>query len=220
MKIIHALFLTIAAMVFSGVSAQENNKFVLGIGDITYSNTERGPHYEYFTDADIEPIKEQLVDVIRNNGCLAVLDDDNDAPHSLKANCLLLVNLDELLVQDKTYVESSTSYIRANDRDSSTGGGYSYTVKNASGNVTKAYVYYYTAFIKYTVKIIDCESGTILAQKSLKYDCGTFFGHRAEYWSSHSAHWGIMERCIKRKAVNKLINNASKARARLLRSKE
>lgn len=218
MKFVKFLILAVATMMFSAANAQELKKTVLGIENFTYSSS--------FSEADVEMVRNQIVNAIQSTGRVIVVDHNSSTNRalnaeaerrkqesamdantvadmtSLNANSLLSVNLDQLAITQEVYEEKET-------------------VKGSDGKYTrrvKGRYPYMKAAITYTVKITDCEKGTVQAQKTFSYSSGSYssYDHKATYENATEAHQGIMRNCVSQDEFTIMILNTFKAEGKIL----
>ena len=221
MKTSKLLMLAIATSFVFGANAQELRKTVLGIESFTYSSS--------FSPADVEMIRNQIVNAINSTGRVIVVDHNastNSALRSeaerrkqesamdantvadmtsLNANSLLTVHLDQIAVTKEIYEDTETR-----------------KVGDKYEKVVKGRYPYYKATITYTVKITDCENGAVQGQETFTYSAGTYslYDHKATYNSQEEAHKGIMSRCVSQDDFSLLILNTFKAQGKILQIDE
>ena len=219
---IKSLLLAFAVMCVSVANAQELKKTVLGIENFTYSSS--------FSEADVEMVRNQIVNAIQKTGRVIVADHNSSTNRALNAeserrkqesamdantvadmstlnaNSILTVHLDQLSVTREIY----------EDKES---------VKGSDGKyktVVKGRYPYYKAAITYTVKITDCENGAVQGQETYSFSSGSYstYDHKATYDSPEDAHKGIMNRCVDQDAFTILILNTFKAQGKILQIDE
>lgn len=222
MKTIKSLLLAFAVMCVSVVSAQELKKTVLGVENFSYSSS--------FSEADVEVVRNQIVNAIQNTGRVIVVDHSSSTSSalnaeaerrkqetamdantvadmaSLNANSLLSVSLDQLAVTKEIYEEKES-------------------VKGSDGKyktVVKGRYPYLKAVITYTVKITDCEKGIVQAQKTFSYSSGSYSvsDHKATYENTTEARQGIVRSCVSQDEFTILILNTFKAEGKILQVDE
>ncbi len=125
---------------------------------------------------------------------------------SLNADCILSVNLDKLTSGQKVYEE--TDYR-----------------KNSSGKserYVKGRYPYYVANVVYTVKIINCENGAVMAQETYNLEDGHYslYDHSSKYSSQAAARDGLLSNCVNQDAFTILILNTFKAEGKILKVEE
>lgn len=222
MKTIKSLLLAFAVMCVSVANAQELKKTVLGIENFTYSTS--------FSEADVEMVRNQIVNAIQKTGRVIVADHNSSTNRALNAeserrkqesamdantvadmstlnaNSILTVHLDQLSVTREIYEDKET-------------------VKGSDGKyqtVVKGRYPYYMAVITYTVKITDCENGAVQGQENYSFSSGSYniYDHKADYDTPEDAHKGIMNRCVNQDAFTILILNTFKAQGKILQIDE
>lgn len=222
MKTIKSLLLAFAVMCVSVANAQELKKTVLGIENFTYSTS--------FSEADVEMVRNQIVNAIQKTGRVIVADHNSSTNRALNAeserrkqesamdantvadmstlnaNSILTVHLDQLSVTREIYEDKET-------------------VKGSDGKyqtVVKGRYPYYMAVITYTVKITDCENGAVQGQETYSFSSGSYniYDHKADYDTPEDAHKGIMNRCVNQDAFTILILNTFKAQGKILQIDE
>lgn len=221
MKLIRILILAIATMSVSVTNAQELKKKVLGIEKFTYSSS--------FSQADVEMIRNQIVNAIQKTGRVIVADHNNSISQalnaeserrkqesamdantvadmtSLNANSILTVHLDQLAVSREIYEDAE--YQKVGDK---------------TKKVVKGRYPYYKASITYTVKITDCQNGAVQGQETYSISDGSFstYSGQAEYNSADEARQGVMTHCVNQDAFTILILNTFKAQGKILQIDE
>ncbi len=222
MKKFKSLLLAFAVMCVSVANAQELKKSVLGIENFTYSSS--------FSEADVEMVRNQIVNAIQKTGRVIVADHNSSTNRALyaeserrkqesamdantvadmstlNANSILTVHLDQLAVtreiyEDKDYVKGSDGKIKT---------------------VVKGRYPYYKAAITYTVKITDCESGAVQGQETYSFSSGSYSAlkNKATYNTPEEAHNGILNHCVDQDAFTILILNTFKAQGKILQIDE
>ncbi len=221
MKLIKLGSLLLALMTAYTANAQELKKAVLGVENFTYLSS--------FSPADVETIRNQIVNAINNTGRVIVVDHSavtNTALHaeserrksesamdantvddmvSLNANSILTVHLDQLSIAKEIYEEKET--VKVGDK-------YQTRVKGRYP--------YMKATLTYTVKITDCASGAVQAQETYQLSDGNYstYYHKAEYSNAEEAHKGIMRNCVDQDSFSLLILNTFKAQGRVIQIDE
>lgn len=222
MKTFKSLSLALAIMCISAANAQELKKTVLGIENFTYSSS--------FSEADVEMVRNQIVNAIQKTGRVIVADHSSSTNSALNAeserrkqesamdantvaemstlnaNSILSVHLDQLAVTKEIY----------EDKD---------LVKGSDGKtktVVKGRYPYYKAAITYTVKITDCENGAVQGQETYRFSSGTYsaYDNKATYNSPEEAHKGLMNCCVDQDAFTILILNTFKVQGKILQINE
>ena len=223
MKTIKFLLLAFSLMCVSVANAQELKKVVLGIEKFTYSSS--------FTEADVELVRNQIVNAIQKTGRVIIADRNSSTNNvlyaeserrkqesamdantvadmsTLNANSILTVHLDQLSVTKEVYEDKE--YVKGNDG-------------KIIRTVVKGTYPYYKAAIAYTVIITDCENGAVQGRETYSYSSGSFSisYRKATYGSSEEAHNGIMNRCVDQDAFAVLIFNTFKAQGKILQIDE
>lgn len=222
MKSIRCLVLIALSVLLSSVNAQELKKTVLGIENFTYSSS--------FSEADVEMIRNQIVNAIQKTGRVIIADHNSSTSKALNAeserrkqesamdantvadmstlnaNSILTVHLDQLAITREIYEDRET--VRGSDGKLQT--------------VVKGKYPYYKAVITYTIKITDCEKGAVQGQETYSFSAGSYstYSHKADYDSPDDAHKGIMNRCVNPDAITILILNTFKAQGKILQIDE
>lgn len=222
MKTVKSLLLAFAVMCVSVANAHELKKKVLGIENFTYSSS--------FSEADVEMVRNQIVNAIQKTGRVIVADHNSSTNRALNAeserrkqesamdantvadmstlnaNSILTVHLDQLSVTREIYED--TESVKGSDGEYKT--------------VVKGRYPYYRATITYTVKITDCENGAVQAQETYSYYSGSYstYYHKATYDSPKDARKGIMNSCVDQNAFTILILNTFKAQGKILQIDE
>ncbi len=220
MKLTKFLVLALAGMLAFSTNAQELKKAVLGIEGFTYSSS--------FTPADVEMVRNKVVNAIRRTGRVIVVDRQatstlrSEAEHrkqesamdansvadmvTLNANSVLTANLDQLSITREIY-EEKESYKDSNGK----------TQIRVKGRYP-----YIKAVITYTVKITDCETGTAQAQETYSIASGGYnsYNHTADYETIEAAHKGIMNASVNDDAFKILILNTFRAQGKVLQIDE
>lgn len=218
MKIYKTLLLAAATMVAFSANAQELKKTVLGVEGFTYSSS--------FSPADVEVVRNQVINAINNTGRVIVVDHNSSTNRALQAeserrkqesamdantvadmgtlnaNSLIFVHLDQITTSEETYVD------------------YEY-VKNSEGKTQKkekGRYPFYKATITYTVKITDCQTGSVQAQESYSYSEGRFNSteKKSEYPSEKAVRDALIRKCVSNDAFTILILNTFKAQGKVL----
>lgn len=220
MKLSKLIVLAFATMIALSANAQELKKKVLGVEGFSYSSS--------FSAADVEMVRNQIINSIQSLGRVIVVDrkaaanlkseaenrkqesamDANSVADmkTLNANSILTANLDQLAISNEVY-EETESY------------------KGSDGKyhtrVLGRYPYL-KATISYTVKITDCETGTVQAQENFAYSSGGYdkSNHKADYTNAQEAHDGMLRRCVSDDAFKMLILNTFRAQGKILQVDE
>lgn len=220
MKIARLLMVVITTMLVSCANAQELKKKVLGIEDFTYSSS--------FSKADVEMIRNQIINAIQKTGRVIVADHNSSTGSALKAeaerrkqesamdantvadmttlnaNSILTVHLDQLAITREIYVDKETR-----------------KVGDKYQEIVKGRYPYYRASITYTVKITDCANGAVQGQETFNVSSGyVSYDHQADYNSAEEAHQGILKRCVNQDSFTILILNTFKAQGEILQIDE
>lgn len=222
MKVFKCIVLAAAALFASVANAQELKKTVLGVEGFTYSSS--------FSEADVELVRNQIVNAIQNTNRVIVVDRNSSTNRalaaeserrkmesamdantvadmtSLNANSILTVHLDQLAVTQEVYEDKET-------------------VKGSDGKyktVVKGRYPYFKAAITYTVKITDCENGAVQAQESFSYSVGRFNSSemKPQFDNSQDAHQAIVRNCVDQDKFTILILNTFKAQGKILQIDE
>lgn len=222
MNLLKCLLLVVATMFFSSVNAQELKKTVLGIGKFSYSQP--------FTREDSYMIRNQIVKAIQSTGRVIVVDHDSSIDSNLRAeaerrkqesamdantvadmgtlnsNSILSVSIDQLLITEEIYEEYKD-------------------VKTSNGRYKRVLAGrypYILASLTYTVKITDCETGMVQAQRNFQKYSGGYqrSAHKSVYATELEAHQGIMRHCVDADEFKLLILNTFKAKGKILQIEE
>lgn len=193
MKNLFQLLIAIAIVVLPfRTKAEELKKSVLAIERFTYSSS--------FSEADVEMVRNQIINVIQSTGRVIVADHNSstdkalaseaarrkqesamdanevDDMGTLNANSVLTVHLDQIAVTKEIY-EESTGY--------------------GDKKVVKGRYPYFRGTITYTVKITDCKNGAVQAQQTFSKSSGSFstYDHTPTYATEKAAHDGVLNGC-------------------------
>ncbi len=222
MKLIKYLLVVIFAITNLSVDAQELKKKVLAIGDFTYSKS--------FTKEDVSLVRNQIVKAVQNTGRVIVVDhnsstqselyaeserrkqesaiDANEVADmvSLNSNSILTVNLDQLSVTKETYED--IEYVKGSDGK---------TQKKIKGRYP-----YLKGVFTYTVKITDCETGMVQAQRTFSISDGgiNYETFESKYKTEDAVCEGIMRRCVNDDEFKVLILNTFKPEGKILQINE
>ena len=218
MKRIKTILLAIVAGAFViNANGQALKKAVLGVEDFTYSKD--------FSIEDVEMIRNQIINGIRNTGRVIVVDhhsatnkalsaererrkqesamDANEVADmtSLNANSLLSANLDQLIATREIYKETEMR-----------------KVGDKYETVVKGEYPYYKAVITYTLKITDCETGSVQSQETYQFSAGNYstLYHKADYDNPKAAIEALLSRCVNQDQLTILILNTFKAEGKVL----
>lgn len=195
MKRINYLLAVVATvMMVLPSSAQENRKTILGIDNVSYS--------KYFSQIDEEMFRSQLVSAIQRTGRVVIVDYNATNENAIDADCMLSASLDRLTVSEEIYEDKETR--KMDD------GKYKTFIKGRYP--------YIKATVNYSIKIIDCGSGTIINQQSYTISSGYLntANHKPDYLSFSAAHKGVMEKCVKPDDIAVLILNTFKVQGMVL----
>ena len=221
MKLYKSILFTIASMAIVSVNAQELKKTVLGIENFTYSSS--------FSEADVEMVRNKIVNAIQKTGRVIVADHNSSINNalnaeaerrkqesamdansvadmtSLNANSILTAHLDQLSITKEIYEDKETK-----------------KVGDKYQTIVKGRYPYFKATITYTVKITDCENGAVQGQETFSYYDGTYnsIDHKPTYDTPEAAHKGIMNKCVNQYAFSILILNTFKAQGKILQIDE
>ena len=192
-RIKYLLAVVATVMIAFQSSAQEIRKTVLGIDNISYSN--------YFSQIDEEMFRGQLVSAIQRTGRVIVVDYNATNENAIDADCMLSASLDRLTIKEEFYEEKESRKVD---------GKYKTFIKGRYP--------YIKATINYSIKIIDCSSGSIINQNSYTISTGYLntASHKPDYLSFSAARKGIMEKCVNPDDIAVLILNTFKVQGMIL----
>ena len=222
MKLIKCLLVAIFAIASVSADAQELKKKVLAIGDFTYSNS--------FRREDADLVRNQIIIAVQNTGRVVVVDQDNSTQEELRAeserrkqesamdanevanmvslnsNSILVANLDQLSVTTETYED--VEYVK---------GGDGKTQKRVKGRYK-----YLKGVFTYTVKITDCETGMVQAQRTFSVTDGgiDYQTFESKYKTANEVREGLMRRCVSGDQFKILILNTFKSEGKILQVEE
>ena len=222
MKLIKYFLLVIFAIANISVNAQELKKKVLAIGDFTYSS--------YFSKEDANLVRNQIVKAVQNTGRVIVVDHNasnlselNEEAErrkqesamdanavgdmvSLNSNSILTANLDQLSVTKETYEDYD--YVKGSDGKSH---------KKVKGRYP-----YLNGVLTYTVKITDCETGMVQAQKTFTISGGgiSYDTFESKYKDANEARQDLIRGCVRDDEFKVLIFNTFKSEGKILQINE
>lgn len=216
-----SLAIITAIALCANANAEELKKAVLGIEAFTYSRD--------FSEEDAQTIRSQIINAIQNTGRVIVADHNSNTNAalraeaerrkqesamdantvaemtSLNANSILTANLDQLVISKEIYEDFE--YRKVGDK----------TEKYVKGRYP-----YLKATITYSVKITDCETGSVQCQETYQISSGSYssYSHKAEYSTPEEAHKGILNKCVNQDTFSLLILNTFKAQGKILQVEE
>lgn len=220
MKFIKYFALAFATMFVLSANAQDLKKKVLGIEGFSYSSS--------FSEADVEMVRNQIINSIQGLGRVIVVDrksaavlkseEENRKKESamdantvadmktLNANSIFTANLDQLSIKEMVHEEKE--YYKGSDGK---------THERIAGRYP-----YLRATVSYTVKITDCETGTVQAQENYTYSIGKYdtYEKAAEYTDVNTIHKDIIRVCVNDDDFKKLILNTFRAEGKILQIDE
>lgn len=221
MKFIKSLMLVFAAMFVFSANAEEVKKTVLGVEKFSYSSS--------FSEADVQLIRDQIINAVQKTGRVIVVDRNSSTDNalnseserrkqesamdantvadmtSLNANSLLTVHLDQMAITQETYIDKETK-----------------KVGDKYQTVVKGKYPYLAATLTYTVKIINCENGSVQAQETFKRSVGTFdrVDMKPEFTNQSDIHQAAINNCVDQDKFTILILNTFKAQGKILQVAE
>jgi hypothetical protein len=223
MKLIKSLLLVIFAIASVSANAQELKKKVLAVGDFTYSRSS-------FTSEDASLVRNQIIKAVQNTGRVIVVDqssstqselyaegerrkqesamDANEVADmiSLNSNSILAVNLDQLSVTKETYED--VEYYKDSEGK---------TRKRVKGRYP-----YLLGVFTYTVKITDCETGMVQAQRTFSITDGGVQGEtfQSKYKTADEVREALVRKCVNEDEFKVLILNTFKPEGKILQVNE
>ena len=222
MKLIKSLLVVILAIASVSANAQELKKKVLAVGDFTYSKS--------FSSEDVSLVRNQLIKAVQNTGRVIVVDhntstqselyaeserrkqesaiDANEVADmvSLNSNSILTVNLDQLAVTKETYED--IEYYKDSEGKS---------CKRVKGRYP-----YLKGVFTYTVKITDCETGMVQAQRTFTISDGGVQGEtfQSKYKTADEVRGALVRKCVNDDEFKVLILNTFKPEGKILQVSE
>ena len=218
MKRIKFILLGFVACAFAiNANGQELKKAVLGVEGFTASRD--------FSKEQVEMVRNQVVNAIKKTGRVIVVDhhsatgsaldaererrkqesamDANEVADmtSLNANSLLSANLDQLTATREIYKETEQR-----------------KVGDKYETIVKGEYPYYKAVITYTIKITDCETGSVQGQETYRLEAGRYstYSKKAEYDNAEDAKKALLANCVNQDQLTILILNTFKAEGKVL----